>query len=87
MKEIIRRQKITAEKYSGGEKDSLFKMKPANKTRERLVEWLNTFPLYNRDCITFLKKEVAKIVELLLNAQKETGQVNQALKRLVPGTE
>ena len=70
--EVCRRQKL----FSGLESavgNKLFSIKPKNKPRENLVEWLNTWPLTDQECIKFLTGE-AKRVETVLQAALDEGR-------------
>ena len=70
--EVCRRQKLFAglESATGNKQ---FSIKPKNKPREVLVEWLNTWPLTDPACITFLASE-AKRVEMILQAAIDEGR-------------
>ncbi len=63
--EVCRRQKLFA--GMEGTNSKQFTIKPKNKPREVLLEWLNTWPIRDANCVSFLVAE-AKRVESLLQA-------------------
>ena len=62
--EVCRRQKL----FSGMEGTTTskqFMMKPKNKSREILIDWLNQWPIRDADCRRFLFAEAQRVEELL----------------------
>ena len=48
-------------------------MKPCNKARDVLLEWLHTWPIRDKDCVTFLTTEALRI-EMVLQAALDEGR-------------
>ena len=71
--EVCRRQRLFA--GMEGTTSKQFTMKPKNKPREVLLEWLNTWPIRDANCVSFLVAE-AKRVESLLQASIDEGREN-----------
>lgn len=71
--EVCRRQNLLA--GTNGTSSKQFKMKPKNKPREVLLEWLNSWPVRDANCLTFLFTE-AQRVEDLLQASLDEGREN-----------
>lgn len=71
--EVCRRQKLFA--GMEGSTSKQFMIKPKNKPREVLLEWLNTWPICDANCVSFLFAE-AKRVENLLQAAINEGREN-----------
>lgn len=70
--EVCRRQKLFAES-AGAVGNKQFMMKPKNKPREVLLEWLNEWPISEKDCVMFLTSEAHRI-EMLLQAAIDEGR-------------
>jgi hypothetical protein len=71
--EVCRRQKLFA--GMEGTTSKQFSIKPKNKTREVLMEWLNTWPIRDNNCVSFLFAE-AQRVEKVLQAAIDEGREN-----------
>jgi hypothetical protein len=77
--EVLRRQ--TEVTFPGSNVDKRFLlMKPKNKKREELIEWLEYYPINNGRCVEFLRNEVARVEEILHQAMVEEKETIQALK-------
>ena len=71
--EVCRRQKLFA--GTDGTSTRQFLMKPKNKARDILLEWLNKWPIRDEDCRKFLFSEAQRI-ERLLQAALDEGREN-----------
>jgi hypothetical protein len=91
--EVVRRQKILKIRNKKDKNDKnnddednkyndkyFLKMKPKNKKREALIEWLEAYPIVNENCINFIKKEAARVADVLQRAIDEAKETSIALK-------
>jgi hypothetical protein len=60
--------------------DKRFYVKPKNKRREALMEWLEAFPVSDPRCICFLSNEAARVTDVLQRAFNEEKETSLALK-------
>jgi hypothetical protein len=80
--EVQRRQKVLKppEKGMGNSVNKLFLMKPKNKKREALLEWLDSFPICDENCVSFLTSEAERVADILQRATDEDKETAIALK-------
>lgn len=76
--EVSRRQQL----FAGleGTDSKLFMMKPNNKSREVLLDWLNAWPICDTQCVAFLVAEAQRVESLLQAAIDESRENTIALK-------
>jgi hypothetical protein len=55
-------------------------MKPKNKKREALLEWLDSFPNAEQNCVLFLTSEAERVADILQRAIDEDKETAIALK-------
>jgi hypothetical protein len=60
--------------------EKLFLMKPKNKKREALLEWLDAFPISDPNCLLFLTSEAERVADVLQRAIDEEKETSIALK-------
>ena len=73
--EVLRRQRLflqceLVEKV--GEDIKPLKMKPKNKAREVLIEWLNDWPIIDPACVEFLTAEATRVHDIMQSAINES---------------
>lgn len=76
--EVQRRQRVL--EFPGSSNDKRFQMKPKNKKREALIEWLEAYPINQAHCVEFLKKEARRVEDVLQRAITEEKETSLALK-------
>lgn len=80
--EVLRRQKLLKPPTKGTDKimEKLFVMKPKNKKRDALLEWLYAFPVSDTNCILFLTSEAERVADVLQRSIDEDKETAIALK-------
>ncbi len=74
--EVQRRQKLfaTCEILDNADRMPLM-MKPRNKPREALIEWMNDCPLVDQDCVSYLMSEANRVQNLFQTAIDESREI------------
>jgi hypothetical protein len=82
--EVLRRQKLfaLADTEVIGQQDNAkpLSMKPKNKSRDVLIEWLNDWPISDPSCVQFLTTEACRVRSVLQNAINESRETALAMQ-------
>ncbi len=55
-------------------------MKPRNKPREALIEWMNDWPIVEQDCVSYLMLDANRVQNLLQTAIDESRETALAIQ-------
>jgi hypothetical protein len=79
--EVLRRQKIFKDlKSDDRETAKALAMKPKNKPRDTLIQWLLEWPIVDPDCIDFLTTEANRVQHILQAAIDESRETAVAIQ-------